>query len=318
MNNPRVFMFSGQGSHYYHMASELYQCDPIFKYWMNHQDSIVSDYLGESVLDVIYSDKHKKEHIFDRMLHTHPAIFMVEYALAKTLMHRGLDPDYLLGASLGEFVSIVLAGAESLEKMLATLIKHAKSCEDRCPPGEMIAIFDDYTKFKSTPVLYNNSEIASINFASHYVVAGSSEKLNRIVEYLQQCDITYQKIAVSFAFHSSDFDSLRDVFSDAMGTRKLDIPIISSALTDIIYSVDDEHYWRVARDPISFYQTLLKFNENGPADYIDLGPSGTMATFTRNALKSSTSRIYSILTPFGNDSAGLSSILDTLVGSEIV
>ena len=48
---------------------------------------------------------------FDNLLHTHPALFMVQYSLAQTLLRRGMKPDVVLGYSLGEWVALAVSGA---------------------------------------------------------------------------------------------------------------------------------------------------------------------------------------------------------------
>ena len=47
-----------------------------------------------------------------------PAIFAVEYALAQTWIAHGIEPDSMIGHSVGEFVAATLAGVMSLEDAL--------------------------------------------------------------------------------------------------------------------------------------------------------------------------------------------------------
>ena len=82
------------------MGRELFERDACFRAAMQHADRVVRDRCGESVLAVLFTAGHTREIPFDRLLHSHPAIFMVEYALAKSLIDAGVRPDLVLGASL--------------------------------------------------------------------------------------------------------------------------------------------------------------------------------------------------------------------------
>ena len=96
-----VFMFSGQGSQYFQMGRELFEKNETFRDWMIRLDDIPRHVSGKSVIEVLYSDVYGKGDRFDRTLLTHPAIFMVEYSLAETLVEAGVRPDMVLGVSLG-------------------------------------------------------------------------------------------------------------------------------------------------------------------------------------------------------------------------
>src|SRR5689334_11416654 len=84
-----VFLFSGQGSQYAGMGKELFQQDRIFRRWMLSLDELTRVGIGTSVLSLLYEQPASQSGAFDRTPYTHPAIFMVEYALARTLMEQG-------------------------------------------------------------------------------------------------------------------------------------------------------------------------------------------------------------------------------------
>src|SRR5688572_9620134 len=115
MTKPIVFMFSGQGSHYYQMGRELFEQQPIFRHWMQLADSIYQELTGLSIIHELYENGHKKSEPFVRTLLTHPAIFSIEYALGQIILEQGIIPDYVLGTSLGEFAAAVFAGVMTFE-----------------------------------------------------------------------------------------------------------------------------------------------------------------------------------------------------------
>ena len=99
--NSIVFMYSGQGSQYYHMGAQLYEECAHFRDSMDALDYYFREYTGESVLKHVFSHTHNKADPFERMLYTHSAIYMFEYCLTKLLFRDGIEPDFYLGTSLG-------------------------------------------------------------------------------------------------------------------------------------------------------------------------------------------------------------------------
>ncbi|MDP7355503.1 MAG: acyltransferase domain-containing protein [Desulfobacterales bacterium] len=203
MDKPTIFMFSGQGSQYYHMGKELYAQNPSFKQWMKSLDEIAKRIMGDSVLDELYSPENDMSFQFDHTRFSSTAIIMVEYAMAQVLFENGIEPDYVLGASLGEYTSAVIAGMMEIEWALEALARQVELFEARCLEGGMTAIVDDYRLLHDIPISYENSELAARNYDSHFVVSGKKEALTKIENHLERTDIIFQTLPVSYGFHSS-------------------------------------------------------------------------------------------------------------------
>jgi acyl transferase domain-containing protein len=110
-----VFMFSGQGSQYYQMGRALYEQGGTFARSMRAMDRIVQDLGCPSVVNALYGDQPKGAP-FDDLVLSHPAIFMVEFALSQTLLEMGIEPHLTLGVSLGSVAASVLAGGLRMEE----------------------------------------------------------------------------------------------------------------------------------------------------------------------------------------------------------
>ena len=323
---PIIWMFSGQGAQYYQMGKELYRTNQSFRFWMDRLDQIATAYVGQSIVEMLYDQKHAKSDPFDEILFTHPALFMVQYALAKTLLAEGFSkPSYLFGASLGEFVAAALSGVAEVDQMLFDIIKQARLFEGHCSGGAMLMVVHEVESFYTNPVFAQNCELAGVNFSRCFVVSGLKGDLLRVAQELAQQDIIHQMLPVQVAFHSSFVNviegTFKKIFVDKVFTAAR-IPILSCARdqTDQMawreagdcYSSDD--WWRVIRQPIEFKSAIEVIAQRFPeAVYLDSGPSGTMATFARyNLPKSKHSNVVSLMTPFGNDTVNLNDARDKL------
>ncbi len=313
MTKKIVFMFSGQGSQYYQMGKELYLSNDIFKKYMKELDIISAKYIGNSIIDEIYNPEKKKSDTFDRLLYTHPAIFMLEYSLTKTLFDMDIIPDYVLGASLGEFVSAAIAKTLSVEDALESVIKQAQVIEQNCEESSMIAILSGTDLYYDEPKIRECAEIGSVNYNSHFIIVTKNQNTNEIIKILRQRDILYQVLPVRYGFHSNLINSAEPDYLDYLARLHINNPklrTISCLNGTKIEDLQQNYFWEVVNKPIKFKEAIKHLEGISSSNYyIDLGPSGTLSNFAkRNIEKSSESKCYSIVTPFDNDEKNIYSI----------
>ena len=307
-----VFMFSGQGSQYHQMGKQLLDSNEVFREWMLRLDSLAQKLSGKRVLDAIYSAS--KAEVFDRTLFTHPAIFMVEYSLAQCLMHEGVKPELTLGASLGSFAAATVAGHMAVEDALAAVVAQAAAFEASCERGGLIAVLADPSLYDEH-FLREHSEMAGVNFSRHFAVSAAQTELEAIEAGLKRADVTHQRLAVSIAFHSRWIDNAQEQFESSMRSIPLgrgDLPIVCCDRATTLTDLPDGFFWDVVRHPIRFRDTIAHLEQQGPHRYIDVGPSGTMATFVKYGLpETSRSTAHAVLTPYGQDQKNLTALLES-------
>lgn len=312
MSAKTVFMFSGQGSQYHQMGKQLFQENAVFRQWMTRLDDLAYEISGKRVVDAIYSGG--KAEIFDRLLLTHPAIFMVEYSLAQCVINEGIEPDLTLGASLGSFAAAAVAGHIGVEDAMIAVLKQAMIFESSCEPGGMIAIMADPSLYEER-FLSERSEMTGINFDTHFGVSAMWRDLDPIESALKERDVVHQRLPVRIAFHSRGIDSARERFTSLMRSvpiGKGSLPLVCCAQATTLTYLPDDYFWPVVRGPIRFRDTVAHLERGGTYRYIDVGPSGTLATFVKYVLpKSSESTARAILTPYGQDLKNLTALLAT-------
>jgi trans-AT polyketide synthase/acyltransferase/oxidoreductase domain-containing protein len=295
-------MYAGQGSQYYQMGADLYANHKTFKAWMDKLDQIAQQYGGKSIVGVIYNPTNKISESFDEIEYTHPAIFMVGYSLTQVLLEMGITPDYVLGTSLGEYIALAVSGACSYQKVLEIIIKESNLLKQRNSEGGMLAVLASKEVFLQHPEAFGKCELAADNFKGHFVLSGSTADIQQASVYLEAQQITFQKLPISYAFHSAYINAIEQEFKQALqgvSFQPPTIPIISCAYKAINPALTAQYLWDIIRLPIRFADTLAALHSPEDFLYIDLGASSTLTTFINYNLVSSR-HTYSILSPYGD------------------
>jgi acyl transferase domain-containing protein len=310
-----VFMFSGQGSQYFQMGKELFENDETFRHWMLRLDETARQTAGGSVIETLYSGQSGKSEPFDRTLLSHPAIFMVEYSLAQSLIHAGVRPDMVLGVSVGSFAAAAVAGFIDVEDALSAVIRQAMALEEWGEPGGMTAVLADPALFDEHS-LGDRSELAAVNFSSHFVISARRNELAAIEAVLKEHEVSHQRLPVSFPFHSQWMEKARapfETFMQAIRFRPGRLPLVCCDRTTTLSELPDAFFWDVVRHPIRFRETIGRLEQQGARRYVDVGPAGTLATFLKyGLLPGTTSTVHTLLTPFGRDRQNLAAVTSSI------
>lgn len=308
---PTVFMFSGQGSQYFQMGRGLYESDPVFAREMREMDAIARANTGRSVLDELYGTRSKADEMADIAL-SHPAIFMVEVALARSVMYAGVRADLVLGASLGTVAAAVVAGQLDRDDGLMLVLAQARCIAQHAPPGGMMAILDA-PQVIERELAEGAAVIAGRNFNGHFVASAPVAALDRIELRLRERAIVHQRLPVPYAFHSPWIDPMRDAFIAAtrgLPSRPSTVGVVCCASMQTLHTMPPDHFWQVARLPVEFQRTVQALESRGPHRYIDLGPSGTLATFIKYLLgPGARSTAQPVIAPFGRDEDRFAALL---------
>ncbi|WP_069885026.1 ACP S-malonyltransferase [Streptomyces luteocolor] len=300
---PVVFMFSGQGSQYYGMGKELFDSNEVFRAALRRHDAVVSRYLGESVLDHVFDPRKPRNHPLADTRITHPAIVMIELALAETLRAEGIEPDHVLGSSLGEYAAAVVAGSLSADDCLRVLVRQAGIMEGS-PRGGMLAVLAGPEVMDTVPGL-RACEVAARNYPGNFVVAGTEDELAAAEAGLRAADVLHLRLPVEYAFHSRLLDPVvgacRDSFEGVALTPPR-VPWISCVSGGPVTEVTAEHFWAAARRTIDFERALAGLRARGDFLYLDLGPSGSLHNFVRAMLpEGARDRSLPLLSQFARD-----------------
>lgn len=312
-NHKIVFLFSGQGSQYEKMGEKLYQTNPIFSKSLQESDNIFKKHLGRSLIQELYQEKNN----LDDLLFSTPAILAIESAMIAVLKEIGITPDYVAGNSIGEFVAAVSAGIWTKEEAFEHIIEHTKSIVQTDIDGGMLTIMNESAQ--QLMPLINKLElyIAAYNCPNNFTVSGSSSSLEAFQKELKQLDILYLRLPVNYPFHSPLIEPGKAnhayYFTTPPLLKKPVKGFISGLYCQELQILPEDYFWNVVSQPTNFISFVNYMEEKEPCLYIDLGPSGTSATFVKyNLPKNSTSIVHPIMTPYKRELEQLESLQELL------
>lgn len=303
------FMYTGQGSQYFGMCKKYYEEDEVFRDWMDKFNAIALNETGKSVIRYLY-EKQEPDATCNDITMTHLAIVMVEYAMTKSLEAKGIQPDALIGSSLGEYSCMAIAEMIKMKDLIRLLVDQSYMLKRICPQGGMSAVITQYYPTLNLP---DGVEIASIDYDRHFVISGSKEGVENATAMFKKRGIDVFEIPVCYGFHSESIECTKKEFmkitSKFTQLPMSGIPIISSFKGEPVYTYNQNDLWGIIRQPIRFNEVISKYCLNHDSVLIDVSPSSTLAGFSKNILKRNLG-IYGIISPFHAESRNIQKIID--------
>jgi len=292
----------------------LYHSNVFFRNTILHLDKEVRNHTGTSVVEYLYGRRFNPEGIFDDIRYTNPALFMVQYALARLLQEELLvKPDYVLGSSVGEMVAAAVSGMVSPAEMLTAMIDQARIIERLCNKGGLISILADPAIYEQEPLLYENTTLAAVDHKGHFTLSADDRTLLAVRLWLDSHELSYSQLPVRFPFHSPLMEPARAPFIRIMQQLRYGAPeatFISGIQSAPVYQVGAEYFWDVVREPIAFSAAIERLENAGPCFYIDCSPSGSCNNLLTKALSPTSSSVKQvIMSPFGQEIKHLQALL---------
>ena len=279
-----IFMYSGQGSQYYGMGRELYQHNSVFRQAMQACAALYGSLTGRDMLAELYDEARRHDDLTDVLL-SHPALFSVGYSLTRVMLDGKVRPDALLGHSLGEYVAATVAGVLSLEDAFALVVKQASLVRQHASGGGMLTIIAPVDHYERHTALYADTTLASVNFEQNFVVSGTQATLAALKRRLDGMSVVSLLLPVAHAFHSPTMDAIEQEFRQLVGGIALhapQLPVYSTTCGGAPRRFDAAFFWNVIRGHADFRRTVDAAVASGKCRFVDLGPSGTLATFIKH------------------------------------
>ncbi|MBV9354951.1 MAG: SDR family NAD(P)-dependent oxidoreductase, partial [Chloroflexi bacterium] len=326
-DRPVAFVFAGVGDHYPGMARELYQTEPTFRRVVDQCCEQLIGLVGQDLRQVVYATPDRDGAVPDRdgavagardlrallgrdgrsaladqpLRRTslaQPSVFVIEYALAQLLREWGIEPQAMLGYSLGEYVAACLAGVFSLEDGLRLVAKRAQLIE-ALPAGAMLAVA--LSEADVQPWLDQQVCLASVNSPSMSVLAGPVGAIAALERSLAAQDVATRRLETGHAFHSTMLEPAAEALTELAATLELRpprIPYVSDVSGTWITAAEatDPSYWaRHMCQTVQFAAGVEQLLQDPALALLELGPGQTLTSFVKQHPACSRERLGLVL-----------------------
>lgn len=278
---PVAFLFSGQGSQYPAMGADLYERQPVFRQQMDRCAEFLVPHVGGDLRPWLFKECAADPERLNRTAVTQPALFALEYALARLWMSVGVQPESMIGHSIGEYVAACLSGVFSLEDALKLVALRGRLMQG-LPTGAMLAVFLPEAEAASWLREHDDIDLAAVNAPNQCVWSGSIPSIERAEAALVGRGIQTVRLRTSHAFHSRMLDPILASFQAHVAEtvrRPPTIPWISNVTGEWISAeqATDPGYWATHLRQTVRFSTGISTLRRAPARILlEVGPGQTL------------------------------------------
>jgi amino acid adenylation domain-containing protein len=287
---PVAFLFPGQGAQHAGMGRDLYASEPIFRETIDSCADLLAPHLGLDLRSLLFPPGEEADAAGRTLTETRfaqPALFVVEYALARLWMAWGIRPAAMLGHSLGEYVAACLAGVFSLPDALHLIAARGRLMQ-QLPPGAMLAVSLPAPELQRLLVEHApDLSLAVVNAPALGTVSGPFPAIDAFATRLAERGVEHRRLHTSHAFHSAMMEPALRPFAELAGGLELQAPRLRylSNLTGTwaraTEATDPGSWARHLREPVHFSEGLAALLAEPGLVLLEAGPGHSLATLVR-------------------------------------
>jgi acyl transferase domain-containing protein len=291
---PVVFLFSGGGAQYEGMGWGVYQQEKVFREEVDRCSELLKGELGLDLRAVMYPGKQwgNETESLKQLWLALPALFVVEYGLAKLWKSWGIEPDAMMGHSIGEYTAACLAGVFTLEEGLKLVAARGRLMQ-KAPVGLMISVELSGTEageFLKTAGLEEAVSLAAVNGPKSTVLSGPVELVEKLEKDLQNRGLDCQRVDTSHAAHSCMMEEVAARFVEEVRKVKLRAPVlpyisnVSGKWITREEATDPKYWGRHLRQTVRFSEGLQEILKRGEQVWLEVGPGQTLSSLAKSHL----------------------------------
>lgn len=323
-----VMLFTGQGSQYTGMGEALYQHYPTFRQAFDDLcrtlDPLLDLPASISLREVIFSSLIQgAAGLLNQTAFTQPALFVMEVALFRLMESSGIQPDLLLGHSVGEVAAAHIAGVFSQEDACRLIAARGRLMQERPAGGVMIAIQANEAEILEQLVGYEHRvSIAALNGPASTVISGDEDIATNIADAFAQSGRRITRLTVSHAFHSPHMAGMQEALRTAISKITFhapQIPIVSNLTGQLVTAQEicNADYWiEHVRAPVRFSDGIRAAERYGdsssPITFVEIGPQAVLTAMAPGSLQPDKLKAHAFVAPLSRGNQDTDELMNAL------
>jgi thioester reductase-like protein len=289
-----AWVFTGQGAQVLGMGQALSAQWPVFRSALDQACAEIDRYLDRPLRDVMWGPANGTgAGLLDQTAYTQPALFAFQWALAALWRSWGVEPDVLIGHSIGELAAACVAGLFSMEDAARLVCERGRLMQALAPGGAMLAIATTESAvsegLRALASATSRLSLAAVNSPSSAVVSGDEPSVHLVAERFRALGVATQRLNVSHAFHSALVEPMLADFmraAESVTFRALSVPLVSNLSGRLAGpEVATAAYWvRHAREAVRFADGVRALESLGARTFLELGPRATLLPMVAESL----------------------------------
>ena len=282
-----VFMFPGQGAQYVGMAQELYDSVPSFRADVEHCALALAPELDLDLRHVLFAEPGRAAEaatMLGQTRLTQPALFVIEWAVARLFMRWGIRPEAMIGHSIGEHTAACIAGVADVDSTLALIARRGKLIQS-LPRGRMLVVH--LPEEAARAYCSQDVSLAAVNAPLLCVLAGPEESVASLACRLAEQGVDHHVLRTSHAFHSRMMEPALASFTSEMAGQRLrqpEIPYVSGVTGTWITPTDatsPDYFSRLLRGTVRFSDGVRTLAGLDNPIFLEIGPGSSLGTLAR-------------------------------------
>ncbi len=267
-----VFVYSGQGSQWAGMGRQLLADEPAFAAAVAELEPIFVEKVGFSLRQVLDAGEPVVG-----IARIQPVLVGVQLALTKLWRSYGVEPDAVIGHSMGEVSAAVVAGALTAAEGLQVIATRSRLMSRLSGQGAMALLELDPRRAEELIADYPDLTLAVYASPRQTVIAGPPDQVDAVIATVDAQDRLARRIEVDVASHHPTIDpilpDLRTALAD-LTPQAPTIPILTTTYDDtakgtIVFGAD---YWVAnLRNPVRFSHVIAAAGADH-GTFIEVGP----------------------------------------------
>ncbi|MHB2015736.1 MAG: type I polyketide synthase [Candidatus Xenobia bacterium] len=272
---PRIgFVYSGQGSQWVGMGRSL-MGDPGFAGFVEECEPWFVRSAGWSLREALQKDDTE----MDRTAIAQPLIFALQAGLTRMLRAWGVEPEVVVGHSVGEVAAAWASGSVSLKDAVHLVVNRGRVMERKSSRGRMLAVMASPEAVQ--PYLQEGVCVGAVNAPGSVTLSGASDAVAAVTQRLRQAGFDCTEVRVEYAFHSAQLDVVQPELLAALSDLSpgpCTTNMISTATGETNPRLDAAYWWQNVRAPVRFADAIKQALASGVTVFVEVGGHPVLGT----------------------------------------